>query len=975
MGRLEQGENSQPTLSRRIFEVAQHSPGKLAIVCSDGDCMTYSALLCRCAQIVQALQHAGVHRGCHVAVHCLPGSDMICTLLSIMFLGAIYIPLDTRHPEEYLRKIVCDSKPDIVLMQTATNDKTCLVAPTVKHINLASIVISEPPPFYDHSQASDPAFVLYTSGTTGAPKGCILTHENFANQVESLTQTYGLYEETTLQQSALSFDVSLEQIFCALANGGRVAVATQDIRCDSRSIAEFMYAQSVTFTVGVPSEYAALLGHGMEHLKRCSAWKYAICGGERMTKALANLFTKLELPLLMLLNCYGPTEVSLASNFGVVEYRDFRDDAESGSAIGRTLPNYSVYICDDNLDLLPTERSGQICIGGKSVFQGYLHQPRITEMVLKRDEFASDTQRHRGWDTMYCTGDRGYLRADGVLVFEGRIASDSQVKLRGNRIELEHVERAICEASCGRVSQALASVRGKEFESSADMILLAFAVVEDMVDEAEENVFLASLLERLPIPDQMRPSAIFAIKEIPRTVHGKKDRRAASGLSVPKALSEYHSEETARLTVTERRLVTLWRAALSQSLLSKRVDRSADFFRVGGNSLLVVRLQALVEREFGVYIRVGDLFRNSSIAQMARMVETGHSVVAEPSKRDWNSELLAQTKQLQTVKQRQKRRTGNSRKKYIILTGATGFLGHTTLQYLVEDPAVHRVVCIATRRAQGVRIARVPVRSAKIATMAGDLNEIRLGLDSIVWNKIMSRAWAIIHVGAEVSFLKSHESLCGPNVRSVVELLKAAIEFGIPFHFVSTAGLSALTSPTSLPKRSLRAYLPENVNGYISTKWLAEQVIEHATLNHGLTATVHRPSSITGLNYPRQDVLNNVLHTSIDIQAVPPLAKCNGFFNLVDVHQVASDLTGAVLTDDWPAALKFYHHCNETNIEPSKIKSWLEARISCSARTLEWSAWLLEARDAGLDDAVHAYLSSHGGVAMTGLTVASKVEP
>ena len=594
------------------------NPHKQAVKDGKGTVYTYQALQRRVQTISDALVNAGVKRASRVAIFQQPTADWICSLLAIWHAGGTYIPLDSRSSLPRLAAIAAVAKPHAILCHNETEAE-------VPHLNSSSTIINvdelgESAPTITATQAKPnvPAAILFTSGSTGTPKGVILRHTAFRNTIEGLTKQYNIRAERVLQQSAFTFDFSLDQILCGLVNAGSVYVVPKDARGDPLAIAHIIRTEEITYTRATPSEYTSWISYGAEDLMKATNWKFAWGGGELMQPSLRQSISSLGLDGLKLYNSYGPAE-TITCTKTEVPYTDFENDDNDTTDIpaGFPLPNYSIYIVDHNLELVPQGVSGEIVIGGPSVAAGYLNNEKLSSR-----KFISNP-----WDgtgVVYRTGDIGYLRAgDGALMFQGRVSGDTQVKIRGIRIDLADIEASILSTAEGALHSVVVSVR----EGDVLVAHVQFAAGQPYSSAAEEKAFLRSLRFMLPLPVYMVPALFIPLDTMPTNAHGKIDRAAVLALALPQ--TEHNpAATTTDLSETEKTLIKIWKEAVPEGMMDAVPihPEQTSFFELGGNSLLLVRLQVAINKAFGIKLSLVDLFGAASLRAMARRVESAQRV-------------------------------------------------------------------------------------------------------------------------------------------------------------------------------------------------------------------------------------------------------------------------------------------------------------------------------------------------------------
>lgn len=601
------------TVSHRILEQALRRPTQNAVSDGSGRSYTHKELVDQVQTISQTLVQAGVGPGSRIAIFQEPSADWIFSLLAIWHVGGTYIPMDLRSSMARLAVVAKAARPTVVLCHSVTSNLVSELHSTATTIDVSDLQITEDielgPSKARHTTA---AAILFTSGSTGVPKGVVLTHAALCNTFEGLTRTYNIGAERVLQQSAFTFDFSLDQIICGLANGGSIYVVPKEARGDPVALSEIIRTECITYTRATPSEYASWIDYGAENLKDATEWRFAWAGGESMPRSLRQSISDLDIRDLRLYNSYGPAETITCTKAEVPYDIDIEDDSGEEIPAGFPLPNYSVFIVDRDDQLVPPGVVGEILIGGPSVALGYLNDKKQTDAKFVSNTFAASDSR-----TLYRTGDLGRLRKDGSLMVKGRISGDTQVKIRGMRIELQDIESCILEAGEGVIFKAVVSVRG-------DAMLVAHVQFAPGLyeDDKQQNAFLRSLRFILPLPAYMMPALFIPVDHLPTNPHGKTDRAAVQTLPLPKAA---HENITANepLNATERELVSLWKEFLpAEAIDAFGIGRHSNFFEVGGNSLLMVKMQALIAARCGVKLTLIDILGVSTLGDLAIKIDT-----------------------------------------------------------------------------------------------------------------------------------------------------------------------------------------------------------------------------------------------------------------------------------------------------------------------------------------------------------------
>ena len=942
------------TLVQRIDQMIAENPNKISLRGTTGKSWTYRQLDAEVKQISSALLHANITPHSVVAVFQEAGPHFVFSLLATLRIGAIYVPLDCNIPPARLRVMLAGCKPSALLANGTTLAQTgsLEIAPSVIVFDVCNLADEKPMTSHITVRPSSPAAILFTSGSTGVPKGVVLSHGGLRNHLAALTDTHGFGSETVLQQSSVGFDMSLNQIFMALVHGGTLVIVPEALRKDAPAVARIVLEEKITYTSATPSEYLGWFRYGSNSLFQSTSRRYATAGGERFTTELLQVFRDLKnqfQPSFRAFNAYGPTESSLSSN----ELENDLDGLHSQHvSAGKALPNYTVYVMDGDLSPLPIGFPGEICIAGAGVAIEYLNNPNESKKKFLKDPQSSSFAREKGWDRMYRTGDTGVLRPDGTLEVLGRIEGDTQIKLRGLRIEMQEIERSILDAAKGLVSEVIVTPRGDP------TILVAHAVLSSTASMEKEREFLRQLAASLPLPQYMRPAAIVSIDSMPLNASGKTDRQALQNLPIP-TIAQQKTGLTRELTETESKLVQIWGEVLPQEMQDiYTIDEASDFFHVGGNSMLLIELRELVRKNFQVHIPLLRLFEHSTLGAKAAAVQDVSP--GEATEIDWELETEVPSDYLELNIQRVPVRSSRSHRT-IALTGSTGFLGSHILRLLVEDPGVDKIHCIAIRNRD--KLAEF-ADSEKVVFHNGNLTLPRCGLSEDEATSIFDSADAIIHNGADVSFLKTYSSLRAPNLSSTKELCKLALHRQIPFHFISTATVGKVITTDFLAPESLAKTPPDPsfADGYAASKWASEVFLENANRQFGLPTFIHRPSSITGDQAGETDIVSNVLKFSSAISALPDSRRWTGHVDLVSLENAATGIVRSVLqerpVDVTGSKVEYLHHAGDRVIAAQSINEFLSTDQRAQWESLSMQEWVDKAVRGGMNPLVGEYLRS-----------------
>ncbi|KAI1777001.1 hybrid PKS-NRPS PsoA [Hypoxylon cercidicola] len=999
------------TLADRVNEIAASFPDSTAIIDEQGHAFTYSQVIKRTSQIAFLLHGVSqplVH-GSRVAMLLDPVADTVSCILAILGMGLTWIPLDTLNHHLRIRAIVEQCRPQVLLCHSSTSSMAREILAGTDGICVVNIDEAYPGIHVHGHQNSDqgsyltkgngthrhedhPAMILFTSGSTGVPKGVMLSHEGLMNQIYGTTMFLRLGRETTLQQSPLGFDLMLDQIFLALCNGGTVVVVGKEGRGDPVHIANTMVRHKVTLTHFVPSESSVLLNYGHHILTKTSSWRYAMSGGETLRPNLIKAFRKLDCENLELVNVYGPAEITLACARGMVPYREPSDVGDVDCDWLLPSPNYGIEIVDANMNALPVGFPGEICISGPGVGLGYVGRPAESEYSFVRREPAGlPTESVR----IYRSGDMGMLLPDGTLKVLGRIGSSSQVKINGFRVELDEITNTILRLSNDAICSAAVSWR----PSQSSGTLVAFVVFEiNFVGDKSE--FLDRLRANVPLPPYMKPRFIISIPRMPTTANGKIDRSAIDQLSISDLMEESTTNGGLAPTFSpgERAMKEIWEEVFADQILpiagssSKilEIRPSSDFFEVGGSSILMIKLKSHLRVHFRVAIPMPDLFRSSTLSAMSALVESfiqanetesPDTQTTEAFLRaggaqqvlDWDLEIATMLDGLPQPRSNlpisREGPPDDTRGLIIVLTGATGFIGRHLLRQLVQHERVAQVYCIAIRPSSDGEPRRLPLQDEKVIEYAGDLSDINLGLSDADFASLVEHADAIIHNGADVSLLKTYSSLRRTNVLSTRRLCEMAIPRRVPVHYISTASVAKVTGHgAENPLAEVPAVpaagtsLLDSVDGYAASKWASETLLEKIAADAGLPAYVHRLAHVAGEDASELDVVGMLTKYSLILRALPRIEErfVTGVWDFVAVGDVASDMVAKIFESrasqssgiptqrERETRVRFVNHCSDAKVPHRDLGRFLEGLAGGPLQEIGIREWVEAATEKGL---------------------------
>ncbi|MET9225465.1 amino acid adenylation domain-containing protein [Lentzea sp. NPDC003310] len=545
--------------------------------------LTYAELDQRANRLAAHLGTLGVTVGTPVGILLDRGVDWIVAAIAVLKAGGAYLPLDPEYPLDRLQSLCEDASAAVVVADRGAE------LSGVELVDLSAMVLTCPA---DRPQrtlvADDLAYVMYTSGSTGMPKGVCVSHRNVVRLVRDTNYVDFAPGDRVAQASTTTFDAATFEIWGALLNGGRLVGLPKDVALDPAALGEWLRANAIDtlfLTTSVAMHVARELPGALSGLR------YFVFGGEQPDEhAVAALIAHPGGPRHVV-NGYGPTETTTFASSHECER------APGRIPLGRGLSNTQLYVLDQYLEPVPPMAVGELCIGGDGVGRGYVGNPALTA-----DKFVPDHLGGKPGSRLYRTGDLARLLPDGTFEYLGR--ADRQVKIRGFRIEPGEVEA--CLHSSGLVRQAVVVPLP---DAAGDVRLVGYVVLEragdEQLDELARHV-------RAALPAYLVPSALVPLESLPLTRNGKLDLRA---LPDPEITADEELDEPR--TLTEVAVANLWRQVLG----AESVGRDTNFFDCGGHSLKAARILARVESELGVRLPMRSLFDHPTVAGIATEVD------------------------------------------------------------------------------------------------------------------------------------------------------------------------------------------------------------------------------------------------------------------------------------------------------------------------------------------------------------------
>lgn len=570
-----------------------------AVACQDEhQICRYGQLEVQSNQLARLLIAQGVGCNAIVGVSLAPKVELLVVLLGILKAGCAFLPLDPSYPADRLAYMVKDSKIKLMICDDADHTSyhqvqrvgLGMLMGQLHQFDDAALNLSVAP--------NSMAYMIYTSGSTGLPKGVVISHNSANNFIVAMIEAIGINQQPSgrwLLLTSLAFDISLFEWLGALSLGKTVLVASKDCAADPFKLKTLLQSVEVELIQSTPSRWRQLLGAKVNLISPL----YALCGGEALDSKLAGQLLDQDVNLF---NCYGPTEATVWSMVKQVTPSDLE---YAVVPLGCSLANYYHHVLNSQGQLVPIGSEGELYIGGVSLAEGYFGQEALTA-----ERFIFDAvSRHESTGTatrLYNTGDLVRFTTDGELVFLGR--TDDQVKLRGHRMELAEIEHLI--TTFTGVEDCAVVIRG---EGDRALLTAFYTLAEEADIDADWPALLTHYLSR-KLPIYMVPSVVTVLDSLPQTPNGKVDKKALPDIDTRQTPQTYEAPQSP----LQWQMAELWADMLKRD--KNDISLNDDFFELGGNSLILVRMLEHINQRFGVKLEFAQLFESRTLVLLSEQI-------------------------------------------------------------------------------------------------------------------------------------------------------------------------------------------------------------------------------------------------------------------------------------------------------------------------------------------------------------------
>jgi amino acid adenylation domain-containing protein/thioester reductase-like protein len=800
---------AQSVLDYFIQQVT-YSPEALAIV-SNNKRLTYRQLDDASNQLCGYLQQQGVRPGDRVPFIALRTAELPIGILAILKAGASYIPIDARYPEKRIQDILRQSAANTIILSNLSIGLE-IKSPDVNAFAIDNITSSEPLPFeLIKPQGNATAYIIFTSGTTGNPKGVMIAHHSLLNIVLWHNQKFAMNRTSRSTLIAgIGFDVAQWEMWAALTSGATLYLPEEETRLQPSALLDFFAHHQITHAF-VPTVLVAEIVSAPQ--PENLALRYLFTAGEKLNPVI---LSGVSYPLV---DYYGPTEATIFATWNLVSCAT----QHAPATIGRPVADTEIFILDDNLQPVSGQQPGELYISGSCLARGYLNDSQLTA-----EKFI--TPAHFAGKRLYRSGDRARWLPDHRIQFLGRL--DDQIKIRGNRVELGEIESVMAQVT--GVKAAVAAVT--QPQDPANKQIVAFLV-------ADQND--AGLIERVKqhlkatLPSYFLPADYQLLERLPINANGKTDKAALLALS-----RTDQPQAAEKLTGSRQTIAAIWCRLLG----TENIRAEDNFFDIGGHSLLAAKLATAIDQQIGVKVYVRDIYEYPTINRLAQALDerSGHAlptVDSEPVRALQDDVWLPADITINP----QYDAGQISSPRAILLTGATGFIGAHLLAELLATTRAE-VYCLVRERGRispqrrldeiltRYQIALSAEQRGRIHLVPGDVAEPDFALSPERYRELSQRVDIIYHSASAVNFIQPYSYMKRDNVQGLREIIRfAAHQRTKPLMLMSTISVYSwghlhTGKRVMLESDDIDQNLPAVITdiGYVRSKWVMEKIADLA---------------------------------------------------------------------------------------------------------------------------------------------------
>ena len=858
------------------------NPDNIAIIFENKE-YTYGELNKKANRLANYLNTLKITQDDVISIILNRSFDLIVSIYAAVKLGVPYILIDPSFPNERINYIIEDSNSKYYISNhnVETNSNiTC--------INLNNLELNN----YDDNNTSFDAnkrlSIIYTSGSTGKPKGVKLNQIGFVNLLYAFDKEMNISAyQNILGIATVSFDMFSVELYSTLSFGNTLVLANEEEQKDILKMSNLILNHNVEFLITTPSRMKLLLENKQNPLKNIKAFQL---GGEKLTADLYNSLIKHTNAKIF--NGYGPTEITACCSNKLVESPDIN--------IGKPLNNVQIYICDQNMNLVPIGVPGEICVAGLGVADGYINNPEMTNKNFVKNPYGSGT--------IYKTGDLGRYTNSGEIEYIGR--SDSQIKIRGLRIELSEIEASL--NSLNSVEQSVVLYKNDDNLQ----YLVAFVTSNDIINVHNIKHELSGEL-----PKYMIPRYIIQVDNFPITKNGKIDKKSLENYKISIDNDPIKNHYVAPVTDKEKLFCKIW-----SELLNIDVGITDDLFDIGADSLLAIRFKTQLLAH-DIDISYSDIFKYRTIKNLCEM----HNSRTAEQKEEFDYSAIDKL-----LKEQSENNKISNSKNNVLLLGSTGFVGIHIVNSFIKNTC-GKIYCIVREKGKISTKDRFinllhfyfgksldKYIGKRIIILKGAVTKEQFALSDNDYNYISKNVDVVINSAANVKHYGNDNNFKGINIDSLNILTDFCLKYNKRLIQISSLSISGHMLPSSLEDPNITYTFDEN-NLYIGqhldtlytkSKFEAEKLILKNIVNNNLNAQILRLGNITSrysdgrfqIN-PNDNAFAKRLKSFIQISAIPDyLLKDYIEFTPVDF---CADAIITILNNYYPD--RYVYHINNLN--------------------------------------------------------------
>ena len=810
-------------------EQVEKTPDNIALV-FEGKTLTYRQLNDKANSLAWYLKSKNITSGNTIGILIDKSFDLIVVIIGLLKIGACYVPVEKNYNSERKNYILKNAGCKYVILDE--NEDISIAKINIKNINYKD---EENSIFIINKTPDSPNCVLYTSGTTGEPKGAVIVDRNIIKLVKNADYITFSDNDVMLQLASTSFDVSLFEIWGALLNGATLHLIKKMDLINPTYLREYLLNNNISIlwiTSALFNKMVEIDASMFSKLRRI------FTGGDVISIKHVNILRK-ACPKLLITNCYGPTEcVAFTNTYNIC------GEVKKRIPLGRPISNTTGYILDGKSRLLPLYVLGEYVIGGESVGIGYINNKELTKEKFIFNSIDNKFIINR----LYRTGDIVQMLSDGCIDFIGR--KDNQIKIRGYRIELDEIK--VLMQSYGRIKDAVALV--KEINGNKQIYLYYTS------DITENNNKIIEYL-KMNLPAYMVPSRLLQMQSLPINQNGKIDRKNLPDIKNDLIIKEY---DLSNYKGIYRTIYEAFRDITNIEYISPW----DSFFDIGGDSISVINLISKLSKA-GIEITFQDVYKYSSISELGDMIcksKKTESISKELYKKDFSkiNNILANNVINADIS------SLNSKRENLFLTGATGFLGAHILYKYLEKHKKSKVYCLVRKKDNINPEKRLKEKliyffgsdyvesiTDRLIVIEGDIINEDIFVDSKDKKMVIDNADIIINSAAHVKHFGKLDLFYKLNTEAVKNLAEFALKNDKKFIQISTLSVSGnILENGQIEQKNIsrgtifnetNLFIGQNLdNVYAYTKFMGEEIVYNYIIEKGLKAKVIRMGNLTG---------------------------------------------------------------------------------------------------------------------------------